>query len=93
VKGILPALGSRRLHHIIKEQAEATLTDETSAEHARLRLQRTLLSVASLYNSRHPEDPLVRIRLALAIIPLDVTEPPWLRQQREVISIDLAPPA
>jgi hypothetical protein len=94
MNGLLPALGPRRLHHIIKEQAEAMLTDGTTSPESarlRLRLQRTLLGVASLYNSRHPEDPLVRIRAALAIVPLDVTEPPWLRQQREVISIDLDP--
>lgn len=94
LQGLVPAVGQRRLRLIVQKQARAiSTTDSSSAEQERLRsMQRlTLLALARLHNAKHPDDPLTRITLTRAVVPLDATQPPWLRDQREIISLDIDP--
>lgn len=89
---LLPAIGPRRLHHIVRNQAATLVAGGGAGEdHDRVRLERTLGAVAALYNSRGSGDVLVRLRLSMATISLSSTEPPWLRQPLEVMTIEVEP--
>jgi hypothetical protein len=91
---LLPALGPRRLSHIVRQQAQALTTGDDTEDERRLSdLRSTLLAIAGLYNARHPDDPLVRIRAFLAIVPLDATESPWLRHRRGIAGVEVNRPS
>lgn len=92
LQGLVPAVGQRRLKLIVQRQAQIiSTTGINTAERERLQsMQRlTLVALGRLYNARHPGDPLTRVRLTRSVIPLDATEPPWLRDPRELVSIDI----
>lgn len=89
---LIPALGPRRLTQIVGAQAKASEADEGAIDERQLQRQRaTLRAIGGLYNSLHPGDPLLRLRLVVATIPLATTTPPWLRNQRELMSVVIDP--
>jgi hypothetical protein len=87
---LMPAMGPRRLSHILRDRARAmTSGDDAESQRRRSHVRRMLAAIAGLYNADDSNDPLVRIRLVLAHAPLDAMQPPWLRDRREILSVDV----
>jgi len=90
---LVPAIGRRRLKLIVGKRAEEMRMAASEAEAELLRAQQrlTLVALGRLYNTGHPDHPLTRLHLVEATVPLDATQPPWLRDQRELASTPRRP--
>jgi hypothetical protein len=90
IEELMPAIGPRRLYHILDRLSTPGNAEGGGAE-SQAHLRATLLGLGRLYNSQHADDPLVRMRLFVATVPLEATAPPWLRDRREVVAVEIDP--
>jgi len=88
---LIPAIAPRRLYHLVEELGRARPEADSGNEEGGGPLHATLVALGHLYNSRHGDDPLARIRLSVTEIPLDNEVPPWTRGQREIVTVAIDP--
>lgn len=85
---VLPMMRRHRAYTMMCQRVSAADgVADTSPEHSELGV--ALLAVARLYNLRHLDDPLARLSVSRAAIPVDNTSPPWLRDVRVIATVEV----
>jgi len=84
---ILPMLGTYRGYNLVAVRASAIRHGD--AEQSTSELNTALLSVGRFYNRQNPEDPIERLSVTWAAIPLETRERPWLHDERLVAAVEV----
>lgn len=88
---LIPAMGPRRPYHVLEELSRVQPEADGANAEGGEPLRATLLALGQLYNARHGDDPLARIRLSVAHVPLDNEVPPWMRGESEIVTVVIDP--